>query len=136
MTKKYTLEQLATLVDISQRTVRYYIQQELVNRPLGEKRGAYYEQGHIEQLLEIKKWQNVGLSLERIKELLVNPDEQVSVPRKAKQAGDVSVLSHIYINEGLELQVEPMKSELTPEQLRAFTKAVVSAYVDIKKDDK
>jgi len=136
MTKKYTLEELATLVDISQRTVRYYIQQELVSRPLGEKRGAYYEQGHIEQLLEIKKWQNAGLSLERIKELLVGSDETLVPPPRQKQAGDISVLSHIHINNGIELQVNPLQADLTPEQLRSLTKMVISAYNDIKKDDK
>jgi len=136
MTKKYTLEQLATLVDISPRTVRYYIQQELVNRPLGEKRGAYYEQSHIEQLLEIKKWQNAGLSLDRIKELLVSSDETLVPPPRKKQAGDISVLSHIFINEGIELHVDPIQAGLTPEQLRALTKTIISAYKDIKKDEK
>jgi len=135
MTKKYTLEELAALVDISQRTVRYYIQQGLVNRPVGEKRGAYYEQDHIEQLLEIKKWQTAGISLERIKELLVS-DETIVPPAKAKQAGDISVWSHIHINEGLEIHVDPIQAKLTPEQLRTFTKAVISMYIDIKKDDK
>ena len=46
---RHTLESLATLAGLTPRTVRYYIQQGLVDRPLGEKRGAYYLARHLEQ---------------------------------------------------------------------------------------
>ncbi len=135
MKQKYTLEELAALVDTSQRTVRYYIQQGLVSRPVGEKRGAYYKQSHLEQLLEIKKWQTAGLSLERIKELLVSgPDDALVPPLRKKEVGDVSVLSHIYISDGIELQVDPLQADLSPEQLRSLIKSIISVHNKITKD--
>ena len=48
-TEHLSIEQLATLVGLPTRTVRYYIQQGLVSRPLGAKRGAFYERRHVEQ---------------------------------------------------------------------------------------
>ena len=44
MTPVYTLNELCSLVDMSIRTVRYYVQQGLVDRPEGETRAARYGQ--------------------------------------------------------------------------------------------
>jgi len=60
-------------LSIPRRTTRYYIQIGLIDRPEGVGRGAHYTTRHLEQLLEIRKWQQVGLSLERIRELLAVP---------------------------------------------------------------
>ena len=65
-----SLEQLATLTGVPARTIRYYIARGLLDRPQGEKRGAYYEPRHAEQLAAIRRWQESGLSLERVAELL------------------------------------------------------------------
>ena len=70
----YSIDELATLSVMPRRTVRYYIQQGLVDRPIGEKRAAYYTALHLEQLLSIRKWQRAGLSLDRIRELLADPE--------------------------------------------------------------
>ena len=61
----FALDELATLADLPRRTVRYYIQIGLVDRPEGAARGAFYTRRHLEQLLLVRKWQLAGLSLER-----------------------------------------------------------------------
>ena len=43
-----TLDELAALVDLPKRTVRYYIQLGLVDRPEGETRAARYGPRHAE----------------------------------------------------------------------------------------
>lgn len=68
--KTFTLDEIATLSELPRRTVRYYIQSGLIDRPQGVGKGAYYTQRHVEQLLLVRKWQLAGLSLERIGELL------------------------------------------------------------------
>ena len=65
-----SLDELAALVDLPKRTVRYYIQLGLVDRPDGETRAARYGTRHVEQLLQVRKWSDAGVSLERIRELL------------------------------------------------------------------
>ena len=66
----YPLADLCVLADLPPRTVRYYVQIGLVDRPQGETRAARYGSKHLEQLLLIKKWTAAGVSLERIRELL------------------------------------------------------------------
>lgn len=122
----YKIDELCTLVELSKRTVRFYIEHGFVDRPEGSKRGAFYTQKHIEQLLEIKKWQQAGLSLERIKDILVNKAEGGIIPPPTRsQPGDVTVWSHIYIRDGVELLIEPKKSGLSPEKVKSLCLALL-----------
>ena len=127
--QEFNLETLSQLTDISVRTIRYYIQSGLIAKPKGVGRGAHYDASHLEQLLEIKKWQSAGLSLSRIQELLEGrAGEGVVPPTPAPKPGAVSVWSRVYLQEGLELSIEPQAAGLTPEQTRAFIKATLAAY--------
>ncbi len=53
--KTFTLDELCTLTDLTKRTVRYYMQMGLVERPIGETRAAHYTSGHLDQLLRVKQ---------------------------------------------------------------------------------
>ena len=126
----FNLDELAALVDLPRRTVRYYIQEGLLERPSGAGRGAHYGTRHLERLLEIRKWQNAGLSLERIRELLIGESEAegpVPPPRR-RRAGTVEVWSHLVVDEGVEIHVDPRQAGLSPEQVRAFARDVMAAY--------
>lgn len=119
---RLSLDQLATLAGVSARTVRYYIQQGLVSRPEGAKRGAYYVQRHVEQLLLIQRWTQAGLSLERVRELCAGAPEDP--PRRAAAPGTVEVWSN-GDPESLTLSARPSggaatrNGELLPGQSRA-----------------
>jgi DNA-binding transcriptional MerR regulator len=123
--KKFDLDELAALVDIPKRTIRYYIQEGLVDRPEGlNRRAAYYTRRHLEQLLTIQKWQRAGVSLERIKELLRGHADE-NLPPLRQQPGTVEVWSHLWIKEGIELHIEPGQAGLSPEQVRALFQEVM-----------
>jgi DNA-binding transcriptional MerR regulator len=123
---KFTIEELAILTDISRRTIRYYIQQNLVSPPEGIRKGSYYLQHHLEQLLEVKKWQKAGLSLERIKELLSDPDGgELPLPPRRKRPGDVAVRSHIVIAPGIELVISPEEADMSPDSIRQLTRKLL-----------
>ncbi len=128
--RQLSLDQLCALTDLPRRTVRYYIQLGLVERPIGETRAAYYTDRHIEQLLTIRKWTDAGLSLERVRELLEGADPQVPppVPRKP---GSVEVMSHLVVADGVELVIEPGRAGLKPEEVRELFKVVLAAYGEI-----
>ena len=51
----YPLAELCLLADLQPRTVRYYVQIGLVDRPQGETRAARYGSTRLEQSLLIKK---------------------------------------------------------------------------------
>ena len=63
----YSIDELADLGGVSRRTVRYYVQEGLVPPPLGVGRGRHYGQPHLDRLLEVKAWQEAGLSLDEIR---------------------------------------------------------------------
>ena len=124
--RQYSIDEIASLCGVTPRTVRYYIAEGLLERPQGEKRGAHYLQRHLEQLLLIRRWTEAGLSLERIAELIAGAPQDPA-PRTV-QPGTVEVWSRITLADGLELQVEPGRADLSPAQLRAFVKEVTAAY--------
>jgi DNA-binding transcriptional MerR regulator len=131
-TPSYSIDELAALVELPRRTVRYYIQQGLVDRPIGEKRAAYYTASHLEQLLTIRKWQHAGLSLDRIREILAGPDVGTLPPARPRGAGTVEVWSHLVIADGLEVTLEPGRAGLSPEQVRAFFRGVTALYEQLQ----
>jgi DNA-binding transcriptional MerR regulator len=125
-----TLDELCTLVELPTRTVRYYIQLGLVDRPDGETRAARYGRRHVDQLLQIRKWTGAGLSLERVRELLHGAEPVV--PPRPRGPGTVEVWSHLVVADGLELTVEPSRAGLSPEQLRVFLDAIADAYQRVR----
>ena len=135
--KRFTIEELCLLVEMNKRKVRYYIQKGLVSRPEGTGKGAYYSLEHVEQLLAIRKWKDAGLSLERIQEILAAEkdayqSEKPLPPPRIKKQGSVEVWSHLYIDDGVELHIEPGKAGMSPEQVRSLFREVLIKYQDIK----
>jgi DNA-binding transcriptional MerR regulator len=125
-TQTWTLDELAAQADLSRRTVRYYIQIGLVDHPDGETRAARYTARHLEQLLQIRKWTEAGVSLERIRELLSG--EVPPVPPRPRGPGTVEVWSHLVVADGLEITLEPGRAGLSPEQVRAFFDGAMQLY--------
>ncbi len=134
--KRFSLEELATLAGLTPRTVRYYIQQGLLDRPEGEKRGAHYLGRHLDQLLQVRRWTDAGLSLERIAELVAGAPGETP-PRSARPVS-VEVCSRVTLADGLEVNLEPGRAGLSAEQVRALVRRITEAYRDVratKKDE-
>ena len=131
---RYSIEELAALAELPRRTVRYYVQQGLLDRPVGEKRAAYYTTRHLEQLLTIRKWQHAGLSLERIREILGDSSGAGLPPPRPRGPGTVEVWSHLVVADGLEMTLEPSRAGLSPEQVRAFFRGVTALYEQIRQE--
>ncbi len=130
MTKTFSLDDLCTLTDLPKRTVRYYMQMGLVDRPIGETRAAHYLTAHLDQLLKVKQLTDAGISLERIAE--IQNGEDLPVPAKPKKPGDIQVKSHVHVAPGIELQISPEEADMSPEQIRALVKAVMKTIQEIK----
>lgn len=125
--RRFSLDEICMLADLPKRTARYYIQTGLVLRPVGEKRNAYYTEAHLAQLLTIRKWQQAGLSLERIGALLAG-DENGLPPPRPRPAGTVEVWSHLVVADGLEITLEPGRAGLAPEQVRKLFAEIGALY--------
>lgn len=136
MEKQYSLDELCQLLGLSKRTIRYYMQEGLVDRPMGQKRGAYYTGAHLKQLQQLQEWQSAGYSLDRIKELM----GQAAIPADTLLAlqpkrGDVSVWSHIHLAPGVELHINPEKAGMTPEMTRKLYQQIGALVDQLDKDE-
>lgn len=128
MESTFSLEQLSALTDLPLRTIRYYIQLGLVDRHEGDRKHARYTQKHIDQVLQVRSLADQGIPLERIKQLIHGIS---TPPPPAKSAGDISVISKVFVAPGVELHLEPQTAGLTPEKLRKFVRTVLSNWEEI-----
>jgi len=135
--KKFTIDEICTLVEMNKRTVRYYIQKGLVNRPEGFGKGAFYSHTHLDQLLAIRKWKAAGLSLDRIQDILTGEkggyhgDKAIPPPLSKKQ-GTVEVWSHMHVGDGIELHIEPRRAGLSPDQVRTLFREIMNLHKKIR----
>ena len=132
MNTTYTLDELCDLTGLPKRTVRYYVQIGLVDRPEGETRAARYFPRHLDQLITVRRLVDAGLSLERIGALLRGEDNVL--PPVERRPGSVEVRAHIAVADGVEIQVESSRIGLGPEQLRRFAREVIELYERIRKE--
>lgn len=122
----YSADELAALSGMPRRTIRYYIQLGLVDRPLGETRGARYGWQHLSRLLRIRELTEQGHSLDQIGQLLSTPPSP-TLPT-TPPPGSISVQSQIHLAPGLSLVVDSSLAPLSPEQLRTLARAVLTTY--------
>lgn len=138
--KKFSIDEICALVEMNKRTVRYYIQKGLVDRPEGIGKGAFYSHAHLEQLLTIRKWKAAGLSLDRIQDILLgekdvyHSDKPVPPPLSKKQ-GTIEVWSHMQVDDGIELHIEPKRARLSPDQVRVLFREVMNLYNKIREEE-
>jgi DNA-binding transcriptional MerR regulator len=64
--QKYTIQQLSELSGYSRRTIRYYIQEGIIEPPAGRGRGGFYYDSHLDRMLKMKELQRNGLNLAAI----------------------------------------------------------------------
>lgn len=142
----YSIGDLAGAAGVSRRTVRFYVQRELLPAPAGLGRGARYTDAHLARLLQIKGWQEQGVPLEEIRTRLSGATRQaerrgarpVSLERRADgeagqgQAFRVAALSQLPgsawfrqpLVAGFELHVGAGRHPLTAHQLARLARAL------------
>ena len=75
--KTYTIDELSVMTGYSRRTIRYYVQQGLIEPPAGRGRGGFYYDSHLQKLKEIRAQQEQGIRLSAIQEL--SDDETIEI---------------------------------------------------------
>ncbi len=81
---RYGVEELAELLnrevadprdEVSRRTIRYFVQEGLLQEPYGLGRGKHYGAEHLQRLRDIRDLQKKGLSLSEVRERLARPSQ-------------------------------------------------------------
>lgn len=130
---KLNLDQLSDQSGVAARTIRYYIQKGLIAGPEGQKRGAWYTEAHLADLLRVRQWQESGLSLDAIAGLLQAKSEPPVAPQRA---GAIEVRSHLVVTDGIELVVAPERAGLSQSEIRELFHLVLQAIDQIKQSPK
>ena len=130
--KTYSIDELCVITNLPKRTVRYYIQLGLVDRPIGETKAAHYLSQHLDQLLRVKKLTEARVPLEQIRQLIEAGEDEV-VATTTRQPGSLEVKTHLYISPGIELLISAEESGLKPEQMRELLKTVMRETARIMK---
>jgi DNA-binding transcriptional MerR regulator len=100
-TKQYTIEDLCDLTGFSRRTIRYYVQEGLIDPPAGRGRGGFYYDSHLNKLLKIKALQDKGLRLSAILPVL----KQRDLPQPQEEIVTREVWVRYPIAEGIEIHI-------------------------------
>ena len=135
MKNKYSISQLSTLVDMTARNIRFYIQQGIVDKPQGQNKGAYYTDEHLKQLQTVKKYKDAGVSLERIAQIIQEDESIQEIDYKVKP-GKIEVVSRIHLMDGVELTINPEKSGFTQQDIRSLSKTILKTIETINKEKK
>lgn len=133
--RRYSADELSALSGTPRRTIRYYIQMGLVDRPIGETRAAHYNWKHLGQLLRIRSFIEAGLSLERIGQILAADGPPPSIPLPPPAPGSVVVQSHIHLAPGVQLVVDPAQAGLSGEALRRLVRTVIESLQGVRADE-
>ncbi len=129
---RYSIGELERSTGIQRRTIHFYVQNGIVDKPEGSKRGSYYTRTHLSQLLMVLKLRERGIGLQGIRQRIQSED--VSVLPPARAPGTIAVYSGLLVADGIEVTVDTERAKLAPEQMRAFFKAVREKYRELAID--
>ncbi len=127
--KKYTIEDLTELTGYSRRTIRFYIQENIIEPPAGRGRGGFYFDSHLTALKKIKELQDKGLRLEAIKNMLNETSPDIYFPESiAQKKVKRQSWAKYEITDGIELNIrkdiEIKNNKKINEIIRILTKIV------------
>ena len=115
---KLSIDEVSSLTSVPPRTIRYYIQKGLVDRPVGQRKAAHYTREHVRQLLEIERWKASGVSLDAIRAIMSGDQVAPGIPEHTRRPGEIKFCSKVWLAPGLELHLDPSELKLNNEQLR------------------
>lgn len=117
--KKINIGQLAELSGVSRRTIRFYVQNGLLQPPLGAGRGHYYTEEHLRDLLRIKTLKENNLSLDEVAGRLHGQNESDSAAYPLP-----TTWVRIEVGPGIELNIQGGVYPVTPARVRKLQRFV------------
>ncbi|MBI4332847.1 MAG: MerR family transcriptional regulator [Chloroflexi bacterium] len=126
--RQYTIDQLSELTGYKRRTIRYYIQQGILQPPAGRGRGGFYYDSHLKQLRDIRAQQDKGLGLAEIIPLLKTDLSGETTPARVIRA-------RYEIVPGLEIDVSRTLEEQQGKKINRLLKIARSIMMEENASD-
>ncbi len=123
-TPRYTIDELAEKTGYSRRTIRYYVQEGILEPPAGRGRGGFYNDSHLATLRRVRAQQEQGLTLST----MVRFNKSEAEPQSATTR---EVWARYEVIPGLELHVS---RDLEGRELRKLLEIVRMARAIMKED--
>ena len=151
---RHTARELAQLGGITERTVRYYVHERLIDPPDGRGRGAHFDDRHLTQLRRVRLLQEAGLENAAIRQYGADLESALArrgirlkdaerswanftleamqayrkLARPKLPATDTSTLTRVGIAPGIDLLVASSQRLPPPAQLAEVVRFVRSAF--------
>lgn len=106
--KSYTIDELVAMTGFGRRTVRFYVQEGILEPPAGRGRGGFYYDTHVQRLRQIKELQEQGLSLAAIRGLSEGPAEPL-IPERREVWARYEVVPGLELNVSRDLEDKKRK---------------------------
>lgn len=94
---KYKISELADKAGVTKRTIHYYISKGLLLPPEGEGVNSMYNDEHLKRLLLIKKLQSEYMPLNKIREYILEGNEDNNAKEKIQKRDN----REVYIKENI-----------------------------------
>ena len=127
---KYGIKELAERGEVSRRTVRYYVQRGLLPAPTGTGRGRHYQQAHLDRLIQVRTWQEQGVSLAEIEARLRPPARAPLDPAKKSQSGEAWRRHAVHPGIELHMKENTSLSQAEMEQILARIRHTLERHDD------
>jgi len=111
--RRYGIDELAALGGVSRRTIRFYIQENLLPPPLGLGRGDHYTDAHLAKLLQIRTLQEKGLTIAQIRDRPAAP----ASPSYRAQPPAREAWVRVVLTPGVELHVSSSRRLPPPSRM-------------------
>ena len=118
MASGFTIGEVAETTGVSRRTVHFYVQQGLIDPPVGRGRGSYYTSKHLAQLERVLKLQQEGLPLRQIQALPEGQQKQA-----AEALPDRQLFLRLSVAPGIDLELAAGQAIPSSEQLKELADA-------------
>lgn len=127
MKSRYSIDQLADLAGISRRSVRFYVQMQLIPPPLGAGRGHYYTDEHADRLARIRRLQEQDYSLREIRRALESGAADSALETASSSVHAARLYQSIEAMPGITVQVDCGRHRLSPSLMDDLIRAVQTA---------
>jgi DNA-binding transcriptional MerR regulator len=128
ISEELSIGELADAAGLTRRAVRFYVQQGLLQAPLGLGRGRHYDRSHLDRLRRIAELQQAGHSLEAIRRIVAGGEaEPIPEPDRRPRVRPLlssGLWTRVELAEGVELHLDATRHRPSVDQLLAIRDVV------------